>query len=53
MPPQSVKLLGADKSMSAGRAYEISCHVYGANPSPVIRWSRGNEKLKNIEKSVS
>lgn len=51
--PQSVKLLGADKPMSAGRTYEISCHVYGANPSPVIKWTRGNDKLKNYEKSVS
>jgi hypothetical protein len=51
--PQWVKLLGADKSMSAGRLYEIKCHVYGANPSPVIKWTKGNDKMKNLTRSVS
>jgi len=50
--PLLVKLDGADKLMSAGRLYEISCRVYGAHPSPVIKWLKGNEKMKNYPKSV-
>lgn len=52
MSPLWIKLQGTNKPMSAGRIYEISCQVYGANPSPVITWWKGNTKLKNYEKSV-
>lgn len=51
--PLWVKLQGVNKAMSAGLPYEISCQVFGANPSPVITWWLGTVKVKIYEKSVS
>ncbi|KAK8739352.1 hypothetical protein OTU49_003591 [Cherax quadricarinatus] len=42
--PSWVRVVGADKAMSAGVSYTVECRSVGARPPPVLSWSVGDHQ---------
>lgn len=53
MKPLKVEILEKDKTLSAGKKYEVECRSTGSKPVANLTWWKTSKQLKKITKNVS
>lgn len=51
--PLSIKLVGENRPLSAGKPVNVSCRVTGAKPPPIVSWWKDATQMTDAKQIVS
>ncbi|XP_076637237.1 neural cell adhesion molecule 2 isoform X1 [Colletes latitarsis] len=51
--PLDVKIIGANKPLSAGKRYELECTTSGSRPTATVTWWRNGQRLEESKQTTS